>query len=90
MGDGNCKYSDFPYSASVAIEVASSTYLALNLGTALFRNSKIWGFPKIRGTLFEGPHNKNYSISGSILGFPYLGKLPYPLILTPKPLPGQM
>ena len=32
----------------------------------------IWGFPKIRGT-----HNKDYSILGSILGSPYLGKLPF-------------
>ena len=36
-----------------------------------------WGFPKIRGTLFGGPHNKDYSILGSILGSPYFGKLPY-------------
>ena len=39
----------------------------------------IWGFPKIRGTLFGGPHNKDYSILGSILGSPYFGKLPYEL-----------
>ena len=37
----------------------------------------IWGFPKIRGTFFGGPHNKDYTILGSILGFPCLGKLPY-------------
>ena len=42
-------------------------------------NKRNWGFPKIRGTLFEGPHNKNFSISGSILGFPYFEKLPTPL-----------
>ena len=28
-------------------------------------------FPKIRGTLLRGPYNKDYSILGSILGFPY-------------------
>ena len=28
----------------------------------------MWGFPKIRGTLFGGPYNKDCSISGSILG----------------------
>ena len=27
--------------------------------------------------LFGGPQNKDYSILGSILGSPYLGKLPY-------------
>ena len=37
----------------------------------------IWGFPKIRGTLIGDPHNKDYSILGSILGFPYFGKLPF-------------
>ena len=31
------------------------------------------------GYLFEGPHNKDYSILGSILGSPYFGKLPYTL-----------
>ena len=45
----------------------------------------IWGFPKIRGYLFGGPNNKDYSILGSILGSPYFGKLLYsymdPLVL---------
>ena len=32
------------------------------------------GFPMIRGTIFlGGPHNKDYSILGSILGPPILG-----------------
>ena len=37
-----------------------------------------WGFPKIRGTFLEVPipHNKDYSVFGSILGFPYFGNLP--------------
>ena len=30
----------------------------------------IWGFPKIRGTFFGGPHSKDYRILGSTLGFP--------------------
>ena len=34
-----------------------------------------WGFPKIRGTFFGGPYNTDYSISGSIWGSPYFGKL---------------
>ena len=41
----------------------------------------IWGFPKINGTLFGSPHNKDYSILGSILGSHYFGKLPYIHIL---------
>ena len=32
------------------------------------------------GYLVGCPHNKDYSILGSILGSPYLGKLPYSLI----------
>ena len=42
----------------------------------------IWGFPIIRGTLFGGPHNKDYSILGSILGSLYFGKLPYEFLLA--------
>ena len=29
------------------------------------------------GTFLGVPHNKDYSILGSILGFPYFGKLPF-------------
>ena len=35
------------------------------------------GFPKIRGTFSGGPHIQDSSILGSILGSPYLGKLPH-------------
>ena len=34
------------------------------------------GFPK-NSYPFGGPHNKDYGTWGSILGSPYLGKLPY-------------
>ena len=38
----------------------------------------IWVVPKIRGTYLRVPIiRKDYSILGSILGSPYLGKLPY-------------
>ena len=30
-----------------------------------------------QGYHFQGPYNKDFSILGSILGSPYLGKLPY-------------
>ena len=36
----------------------------------------VYRFPKIRGTLVGGPYNKDHSIWGAILGFPYVGKLP--------------
>ena len=36
---------------------------------------RVWGFPKIRGTFFGGPCNKDYSVLGSILGSPDFGKL---------------
>ena len=48
----------------------------------------IWGFPKIRGTLFGGPYNKGYSILGSILGSPYFGKLPYAARVPPSVVAG--
>ena len=35
------------------------------------------GISQNYGYLFGGPHNKDYSILGSILGPPYFGKLPY-------------
>ena len=34
------------------------------------------GISQNQGYHFEEPHNKDYSILGSMLGFPYLGKLP--------------
>ena len=38
---------------------------------------RIWWFPKIRGTYFGGPYNKDYSTLGSILGSHCFGKVPY-------------
>ena len=35
------------------------------------------GFLKIMDTVLGGPYNKDYSVLGSMLGCPYLGKLPY-------------
>ena len=32
-----------------------------------------WEFPKIRGTLFGGPYNKDPTIWGTILGSPIFG-----------------
>ena len=37
----------------------------------------VMGVSQHRGYHFGGPHNKDYIILGSILGSPYLGKLPY-------------
>ena len=45
----------------------------LSLGSG--RSPPNGGFPKL-GVLFGGPYNKDYNILGSILGFPYFGKLP--------------
>ena len=39
--------------------------------------ANIWEIPQIRGTIFGGPHNMDYSILGSKLGPPNFGKLPY-------------
>ena len=35
------------------------------------------GFPKLGVPYWGGSYNQDYSIFGSTLGFPYLGKLPY-------------
>ena len=40
------------------------------------------GVSQNQGYLFGGPYNKDYSILGSILGYPNFGKLPYGLGLT--------
>ena len=32
-----------------------------------------WEFPKIRGTLFWGPYNRDPTISGTVLGSPIFG-----------------
>ena len=42
------------------------------------------GFPKL-GSLFGGPHIKDYSISGSMLASAYLGKLPYRVVFLYNP-----
>ena len=34
---------------------------------------KTWEFPKIGGTLFGGPYNKDPTILGTILGSPIFG-----------------
>ena len=36
-----------------------------------------WGFPEIKGTFWGDPCSKDSSILGSILGSPYVGKLPH-------------
>ena len=33
----------------------------------------IWEFPKMKGTVFWGPSNKNPTIEGTILGSPIFG-----------------
>ena len=40
-----------------------------------------WGVSQNQGTLSGGPHNKDYSILGSILGFHYFGILPYTYVI---------
>ena len=41
------------------------------------------------GYFFGGPHNKDYSILGSILGSPYFGKLPLIVALRVKIVLGR-
>ena len=55
------------------IEVSNGTLLDAEM-TAHWPQG-IGVFPKL-GVPFGGPYNKDYKILGSILGSPYLGKLP--------------
>ena len=41
-----------------------------------YRQTPIWEFPKIRGTLFRGPYNKDPTIYDAILGSPIFGNRP--------------
>ena len=52
---------------------------AIKAGTAgpQIPNDPYGGFPKL-GVPFGGPYKKDYSILGSILGYPNFGKLPWP------------
>ena len=65
-------------SDTVVLDFASFAASGTNAYMALWGlclPSFIWEFPKIRGTLFGGPHVKDYCILGSILGSPHFGKL---------------
>ena len=57
--------------------VVSIFFLAqVRLGSVRPLGSTNWGFPQIRGIILGGPNNKDYTILGSILGVPFIGKLP--------------
>ena len=55
------------------------SYQLLGPGSILFLSvwQLIWGVPIIRGTILGVPIIRVYNILGSILGYPYFGKLPY-------------
>ena len=42
-------------------------------GLLMSNKQQIWEFPKIRGTLFWGPYNKDLTIKDTILGSPIFG-----------------
>ena len=42
----------------------------------------IWEFPKIRGTLFWGPYNKDPTIWGTIFGSPIFGSSHFEAVLA--------
>ena len=50
--------------------------LAVPLAVTAFASWRQVGVSQITGTFLGGPHNKDYSILGSILGSPHFGKLP--------------
>ena len=49
-----------------------SRYVPLEFG-ARVSTVRIWEFPKIRGTRFGGPYNKDPTIEGTIFGSPIFG-----------------
>ena len=57
--------------------IAQHSSSGLLAAVQVFWTCIVYGdFPKL-GVPFGGPHNKDYSILGSILGSPHFGKLPY-------------
>ena len=48
----------------------------ISMDLRLWQKTPMLEFPKIRCTFFGEPHNKDYSILGSILGSPYFGERP--------------
>ena len=50
---------------------STATHESLGLGLALYGlDVQVLGFPRMRGTIFGGPNNQDYSIFGSLLGSP--------------------
>ena len=56
--------------------LASAAIIFLLVLCVLTMRHRFGGFPQV-GVPFLGAHNKDYGILGSILGSPYLGKLPF-------------
>ena len=61
----------------VCFSAPGATLVGVQVREVAASSHSVWGFPRIRGTLFGGPNNEDYSILGSILGSPYFGKLLY-------------
>ena len=69
-----------PSSSHSCSEAVPDRFCKLFLGSSrppAHFSQTIWGFPKNKGTILGGPLDKDYSILGSMLGSPYLGKLPF-------------
>ena len=65
----------FQYELGVAFwESPSKTW---DLAWALLKSQNHVRVAQNLGFLLGGPHNKDYSILGSVLGYPYFGKLSY-------------
>ena len=57
--------------SSAELQSLATSKAVAKLGRQALSRS-IWWFPKIGGTFFGAPNNKDYSILGSILGSPIL------------------
>ena len=79
LGEVWCYYMDpFPHSQLSASKFGHA-FLEADPLKAPQCTARHMGAPEIMGAFFVGPPNKDCSILGSILGSPYLGKLPYVL-----------
>ena len=62
--------------------------MGFHISSQLTPTTRRWEVPNIRGTIFGGPHNEDYSVLGSILGSPlFAGLTASALVRETSPTP---